>query len=71
MVTRYKLGIQYVGTKYSGVSINASAPLPTINQKLQQALTKFCKKGIEFDNLTMSSRSGLHCFFLIFIIIFL
>lgn len=56
MITRYKIGVQYVGTKYAGIAIHEHSPSPTVLSVMTKALEKFCGHKLSFDNLRPSSR---------------
>eukprot|EP01038_Epipyxis_sp_PR26KG_P007385 gene7385-10059_t len=58
---RFAIGIQYCGTKYSGIALNSEAKLPSIISTLQVAMEK-CFGPYQFQNLKVSSRTdaGVH-----------
>jgi tRNA U38,U39,U40 pseudouridine synthase TruA len=58
---RYKLGVQYVGSGFSGWAISDCATLPSVEDALQNALLKFAGEGNHM-NFKGSSRTdaGVH-----------
>lgn len=53
---RYLLGVQYIGTKYSGWARNTESVLPSLENTVQLALDKFTIGGDNNRNFKGSSR---------------
>jgi tRNA U38,U39,U40 pseudouridine synthase TruA len=51
---RYKVGVQYVGTLYSGCAFNNESRLPCVSATLETSMDRFCKG--DWTNLRFSSR---------------
>lgn len=61
-MTRYKIGVQYIGSRYSGFAFNDSSRLPTIMSTMEVALKDFCKSKATYSNFLSGSRTdaGVH-----------
>ena len=60
--TRYLVGCSYLGTGYSGFTINADSHLPSVLGTVTESMTKFLSAKSEFGRLVASSRTdrGVH-----------
>lgn len=59
---RYKAGVQYIGTSYSGFAKNDCEWKPSVLQMIETSLVQFCNQKATYENLRGSSRtdSGVH-----------
>jgi tRNA pseudouridine(38-40) synthase len=55
---RYCISFQYVGTGYCGVAISKSSKQPSVLGVVGNALTKFTKSNLNWQNMKPSSRYG-------------